>query len=194
MQTARTLAVLSAVAMLLATACSSSGSDSPPPIPFPSGEGIKQNLSLSTLRADGWTVCLDDPYDTDGPTISTLLTLCPGEHLLLACTSGLTNDVLALAAADRRSVVTQADAATSTAHHVSGTVGWYFNDSLSWGFFPAGQGLNRLPCDYDAAETASAQRLCWHTSGGDVTPGYRCGTDVNLNSSSTWRRLVLAHP
>ncbi len=196
----RSVRPFAALAAVVVAACASSGSSSDggdPPIPFPSGAGIQQNLTLTSLRANGWTVCLDETYATDSSTtIASLLTACAGRHLLLACTNGASNDVLQLAAADLRGVVTQVDAASPTAHHVSGTVGWYFTDDFSWGFFPAGAGVNRAPCDYDAdgTQTVKDQRLCWEASAGDLSPGYRCGASVNLNSSSTWRRLVLAHP
>lgn len=168
-------------------------------MPFPAGEGIKQSVSLSALRTAGWSVCFDEAYGTEGFPVSTVLDNCAGRYMVLACSNGST-DSLALAAGDLRKVVTQPDtsldlAGLATEHHVAGTVGWYFNPDYSWGFFPAGAGLDRNPCDWDAdgTQTQKSLRLCWRTSAGDIVNGYRCG-DNQLNTSSAWRRLVLSYP
>jgi hypothetical protein len=72
-------------------------------------------------------------------------------------------------------------------------VGWYFNDSWSWGFFPGSEAVNLDPCDFDTgAQTMKDQRMCWHAVDGVLNPGYRCG-DNQLESSAVWNRLVMAH-
>jgi hypothetical protein len=192
-------------AALLGTACSSpsstDGGNPPPPpssgMPFPAGEGIKQSVSLSSLQTAGWSVCFDETYDTEGFTLGTVLDACAGRYMVLACSNA--PDTLALAAGDLRKVVTQADVSANpldwiTEHHVSGTVGWYFNGDYSWGFFPAGAGVNRQSCDYDdGTQTQKSLRLCWRTSAGEMINGFRCG-DNQLNFSWAWRRLILSYP
>lgn len=209
----RPSSLASLVAALLVTACSSGsggtdGNDPPPPpppppppasgIPFPAGEGIKQGVSLSSLKTAGWSVCFDETYATDALTLSTVLDRCAGRYMALACSNG-PSDSLALAAGDLRKVVTQPDPASSldltTEHHVAGTVGWYFNTDYSWGFFPAGAGVNRNTCDWDAdgTQTDKALRLCWPTSQGEIGAGYRCGAN-DLHANTYWRRLILSYP
>lgn len=162
--------------------------------PFPVAAGIQQGVSLSALQRGGWSVCHEEAYAAEGALLDDVLGACQGSYMMLACRFE-TGDLLALAAADGRAVVTQADDATPAAHHVANGVGWYFTDSFSWGFFPAGGGVNRAPCDFDpdGTQTANDRRLCWHTVNGALTGGYRCGTNVNLNDSTTWKRLVLVH-
>lgn len=192
--------VIALVAMAFLNACSPSESDDPgdpnppPATPFPATAGIQQNLSLAALEADGWSVCLNESYTAEGTPVAGTLAGCTGTYMMLACRNG-TGDTLALAAADLRTVVTQADAATATAHHVANGVGWYFTEDLSWGFFPAGQALNRAPCDWDSdgLQTMKQQRLCWHTTAGELKRGYRCG-DNELNTSASWQRIILVHP
>ncbi len=161
--------------------------------PFPAGAGIQQNVSVVALQSFGWTVCHEDTYASYGTAISSILAGCQGTYMMLACGRTDTPDRVTLAAADLRSVVTQADAEGLETHHVSNGVGWYFTATQSWGFFPAGQGVNRDTCDTDAgSQTAKELRMCWNAdAAGAILNGYRCG-DNSLNDAS-WRRLVLVH-
>jgi hypothetical protein len=188
-----TILSLAALAVLSTAACAGSGTSDPgtAPPPFPVGKGIQQNLSLTSLQGGGWTVCYRDTY-TGGAPIFTILAGCTGKYMMLACRADGTTDALALAAADQRSVVTTPDATSN--HHVANGVGWYFNDMLSWGFFPASETVNLDPCDFDTGtQTMKDQRLCWHAVEGVISPGYRCGNN-DLSTSSIWQRLVLVHP
>jgi len=185
---------LAALAILSALACApedpSGGGDT---TPFPAGDGIEQNISLAALQRGGWSICHQDDYTAEGMAVATVLEGCAGRYLMLACTPESAGDLLALAAADLATVVTQPDAPTATAHHVANGVGWYFSDDYSWGFFPATEAVNRNPCDFDdGTQTLPGRRLCWPTSAGDLGAGYRCG--ATLNPGATWKRLVLAHP
>jgi hypothetical protein len=108
---------------------------------------------------------------------------------MLACRPSVSSDTLTLAAADAKSVVTQVDAEGADTFHTASGVGWYFTDTQSWGFFPAGEPVVRLECD--GATTLPARRLCWHALSGKLAGGYRCGATVDLGADLTWRRLVL---
>lgn len=178
---------------LLAAALAACSSPSPEPSVFPVGQGIRKDATRSALLADGWTTCFEGDYATGAP-LATLLAGCTGKYMLLGCRADDVTDALALAAADRRETVIQADGAGLT--HVANGVGWYFDGSWSWGFFPAGQAVNLDTCDTDSGGVvlgAKDLRLCWHTQDGDLAAGYRCG-DNELNASTTWRRLVMVHP
>lgn len=155
---------------------------------FPAGAGIQENLSLSSLVKSGWNVCYEDNYGDFGTPIASILEACQGTYMMLACRSSQTDDVLKLAAADLRSVVTQPDAEGAETHHASNGVGWYFTDKQAWGFFPAGQGVKRDSCD--AGAQMKEKRLCWHAYEGALQNGFRCG-DNKLGSDKSWRRMVL---
>jgi len=75
----------------------------------------------------------------------------------------------------------------SGATHNANGVDWYFNDSYSWGFAPEGLGVSRNSCD--TANAGADQRMCWHTSGGRVSGGYRCGAN-SLNGNDDWAREI----
>jgi hypothetical protein len=77
---------------------------------------------------------------------------------------------------------------SNTAHDANG-VGWYYSDSYSWGFAKQGDPLKRGSCDTESINPT--QRLCWHTSNGNLSGGWRCGSATSLNGSATWERVVL---
>jgi hypothetical protein len=194
------LAGLLSTALLSLAGCPTTPETETVSPPYPVAEGIvTTNLSITTLKADGWRVCLDGyAYDLSGRQVSTVLADCTGRFMMLACGDG--SDTLQLAAADARSIVvkegvafTSDPALLTTSHGVT----WYFNEDGgtsgapgSWGFFPAGAGVNRDPCDADVA-TSSDQRLCWRTEEGNLMDGYRCGDQVEPGASRT--RYVLVH-
>ena len=186
-----TRAVVAGLLAAALAACSSSSSE--PAAVFPVGQGIRKDATRSALLADGWTTCYEGDY-ASGTSLATLLAGCTGQFMLLGCRADDATDALALAAADRRETVVQADG--PGLHHVANGVGWYFDASWSWGFFPAGQAVNLDTCDTDSGGVvlgAKDRRLCWHTQDGDLVAGFRCG-DNALNDSTTWRRLVMVHP
>ena len=72
----------------------------------------------------------------------------------------------------------------------SNGVGWYYSTSYSWGFAPGGQSVNRSSCDYnDGSQQSPELRMCWHTGGGNINQGYRCGAN-DLNGGFNWERVV----
>jgi len=150
--------------------------------------GIQSGIAESSVLSKGWTLCYSDTY-ADGTTpVSSILSACGGAHLMLACRPvGDAN--LTLASHAPRSVVT-ADTgnADNGVYTPFGSVGWYFNDNWSWGFFVAGDGVGKNSCDV-ASGAYPDQRMCWHASGGFISDGYRCGTNI-LNLDPTWERLV----
>ena len=158
-------------------------------IPF-IGEGILQDIPLSSVESSDWSVCYIDTYDTNLPDQTTVLENCTGDFLMMACRQ-TGSDNLTLAAADHYEVVTQEVPAEQTAHHVSGSVGWYYSPDFSWGFFEAGTDLDRNQCDFSPTD-ALDKRLCWHTLDNDFG-GYRCGEAIGLNDNTAWERLVLTY-
>jgi hypothetical protein len=51
-----------------------------------------------------------------------------------------------------------------------------------------GSGVYRNSCDTYSSPDAD-KRVCWHTSGGVLSNGYRCGVTTSIYSSS-WERVV----
>lgn len=170
--------------------------------PYPVAEGIiDTGLQIPALEAAGWEVCHAQTYAESGLPILSILAECEGRFLMLGC--GTEDGVLQLAAADARSAVATVDAGISalpsTVHHVSNGVGWYLNtdggtsgDLGSWGFFPAGEGVSRDPCDSSAPE--DVRRLCWMTDSGSIAAGGRCGAVGGEPPGAGVTRYVLVHP
>jgi hypothetical protein len=150
--------------------------------------GPQTNISLSGLS--GWTVCHTDRYEESSTSLSTILSNCNQEKLMLACRQ-TGSDNLIVAAYAHRDDVTYDTGTGDTPHNANG-VGWYYDDSYSWGFADQGDPIDRNSCD--TASSAGQYRLCWHTSGGNLNHGWRCGTNTDLNSSSAYERLVLTAP
>jgi hypothetical protein len=156
--------------------------------------GVQQNLPIASLQ--GWQQCYLETYGTSGTAVDDMLTACSGDALLVGCrlTGSATLQVAAMALRD--DVLTDcaegapACGGAGDCTHVANGVGWYFNDSLSMGYVQAGEPVQRCSCD--TASTQPATRVCWHTSGGDLTGGYRCGADTGLGN--TYERIVFHHP
>ena len=74
---------------------------------------------------------------------------------------------------------------TTTCKHVANGVAWYYSTSYSWGFADGSDSVQRSICDISGIN--SNKRLCWHTNGNG---GYRCGSATNLNSSSSYEKVI----
>jgi hypothetical protein len=93
--------------------------------------------------------------------------------------------------------------------NVGNGVGWYYSSDYSWGFAPGTDSVYRSACDTGTSLPEEKQifiynhcildistqgtidpdyRLCWHT--GPTSGGYRCGTNIGLNSDRTFMRVI----
>src|SRR5258708_40019473 len=84
---------------------------------------------------------------------------------------------------------------TGNIPHNANGVGWYFDSAYSWGFAPEGDAITRNSCDTQASSLNASgldgdKRLCWHTTGGSIQGGWRCGKNDNLNGDFTFERLL----
>jgi len=149
--------------------------------------GPQTNVVQFQVAAGGWTICHTEPYDGTA-ALATVLAACNKANLMLACLPTGSNTYTLLAQAPRADVtfVTPIDATTV---HVANGTGWYFNTNQSWGFAKAGDAVSKNSCDTGVA-TDAEQRLCWHTSGGSIQSGHRCGTTEFINNA-TYQRVVL---
>jgi hypothetical protein len=150
--------------------------------------GPQVNVPQARVNLGGWTTCYTDLYNAATGVIANILATCNKANLMLACLPTGTDTYTVLAQAPRTDVgfTTPADAVTV---HVANGTAWYFNTSLSWGFAKAGDAVNKNSCD-TAVATDPGQRMCWHTSAGNVVSGHRCGATEFINNN-TFQRVVL---
>ena len=149
--------------------------------------GVQQNVPEATLT--GWTQCWIGDYAQSSPPLATLLQQCSKSKLLMACRPTGSPTWTLLAMAPRLDVLFDCGSTTDCTKQSNG-VGWYYSTSYSWGFAPGGQSVNRNSCDYNnGGQILPGQRLCWHTGGGSISSGYRCG-DNDLNGASNWQRAL----
>lgn len=175
------------------------------PPPFPVAEGIVSTpLQISALQTDGWEICHQDTYADAGLPVQSILAECSGRFLMLGC--GTSDGVLDLAAADTYATVATIGAVFSTDPaqlRTANGVTWYFNtDGFlpetetqpvfgSWGFFPAGGGVTRDPCDSSSASDGS--RLCWNVESADIAAAGRCGAVGTEPPGASVKRYILVH-
>jgi len=155
----------------------------------PSTVGPQLDLSQTRLEQQGWEVCFSETFEKAGvSTISSILALCTGANLMLACRP-VDSDIFVLSAqAPRDDVIFDTGTDVTTTHTANGTE-WYFNEDRSWGFAPEGASVRKSTCDN---LNADEYRMCIHTRSGELRNGYKCGTKL-LNGDATWERVILQH-
>jgi hypothetical protein len=149
---------------------------------FANAPGVQQNISIASLT--GWSQCYSADYADASTNLTTLLAQCSKPKLLMACGSTGAATYTLLAMAPRPDVLFECGTTTNCTKQSNG-VGWYFNNSWSWGFAPGGQPVNRNSCDFNSGgtQTVPGLRLCWHTSGNAMSSGYRCGSNAIFDAS-----------
>ena len=144
-------------------------------------------VNVAAAQLVGWTECYVDVYANNGTSVQSILQTCNKANLMLACRQKGSATFTLLAHAPRSEVTK--DTMQSNTPTVANGAGWYFSDGYSWGFARQGDPIQRTSCDTAAANPE--QRLCWHTGGGAINGGWRCGTTTNLNGDGSWERVVL---
>ncbi|MGK0362621.1 MAG: hypothetical protein ACI9U2_004942, partial [Bradymonadia bacterium] len=145
--------------------------------------GIRENTPDNLLG--GWEVCHNDRYNESVAPVAGVLAACDGEFVMMGCRPvGQANWTL-LAMGERGEVFE--DTARGNVLNSHNGVDWYFNDSYSMGFVEPGTGVSRNSCD--TGRDRPERRMCWHTSGGRISSGYRCGATI-LNGNAGWERTV----
>jgi hypothetical protein len=145
--------------------------------------GVLQNIDESELT--GWKLCFSDDYGSFASPLSSVLTQCDKSKLLIACRSAFTTTLTLAAMGERDDVLYDCGSQFDCTHEANG-VGFYYSDSWSWGFVPAGVSVQRNSCDVGFG--SDDLRMCWHTGGGQMNGGYRCGSNYPFDPS--WVRLV----
>jgi hypothetical protein len=155
--------------------------------------GPQQNVPVANLA--GWTQCYIDTYANFSTTIASIQAACPQGKIMMACRPTGSSTLTTLAWAPRTEVFTVTNNTGSCASnqgHVANGTKWYFDTSWSWGFALAGDALSLCSCD--TAGTNPGSRLCWHTSGGNINSGWRCGASTGLNGAATFERIIYQSP
>ncbi|HWS31904.1 MAG TPA: hypothetical protein VN408_04085, partial [Actinoplanes sp.] len=148
---------------------------------------MQQNVPEATVTGGGWSVCHQSTFDESGTPLATIQADCDKELTMMACRPVGDPNFTLVAAAPRADVFF--DTGMGNVLHDANGVGWYYNDSWSWGFVPQGDGVIRNSCDVEFG-SQSALRMCVHTGGGVTNSGYRCGS-TTLNGNGTWERVIL---
>jgi hypothetical protein len=155
-------------------------------------KGPQLNVPISAITGGGWKLCWSGLYSDYTSTLAAVRSSCSQKYLLEAAGQvGASNYMLA--AAGERSAVFNTTALNGTTLN-NGTY-WYFNDN-SMGFSPNAT-IDQVSADifasnawdpadmlfrpYDGTED---YRLSWHTSGDNISGGWRAGKVVWLNSTS----------
>lgn len=140
--------------------------------------GVQQNVPEAQLV--GWQKCFSDGYDDSFTSMSSILQQCSKGKLLMACRKVGDPMFHTLAMGPRADVLHDCGMQSSCTQESNG-VGWYWSDQWSWGFVPGGQAVNRNSCDVN--NQGSEDRICWHSGGGNINSGYRCGSIIAFDSS-----------
>jgi hypothetical protein len=151
-------------------------------------EGVQRALPEDALLRGGFEPCWSGLYHEPrrDESIADILEACDGPVLAMACRP-VGSETLTVAAMGARSAVLLDTGDARDPDNTHNGVRWYFDESWSWGFAPAGVPLFRLTCD-TALEDA-AGRMCWHTAGGGVDGGLRCG-EATPNADAPYERLI----
>ena len=150
--------------------------------------GILQDVPIAALEREGWELCWDGQFNGNEP-VAGILEACDGERLLIGCRPTADAQNLTLAANGVRAEVLFDCGNEAGCRNDANGVGWYYSDQHSWGFVPEGAPLNRNSCDVERNDRPEL-RMCWHTNGGNISSGYRCGNNT-LNGNAEWNRLVM---
>jgi hypothetical protein len=153
--------------------------------------GILTDVPIEDVGAP-WEECWSGLYGQGGVNVDNgILRDCDGERLLLTCRPNNANTYTVMAQALREDVTFDTGNEREAVHPANG-VNWYFSDTHSWGFVVEGEPVSRNSCD--TANTRPETRLCWHTGGGSINGGWRCGARTGLNGDNNMERLVFHIP
>ncbi|CAF3217649.1 unnamed protein product [Rotaria socialis] len=149
--------------------------------------GVQHNLNPVSLLPS-WSICYQGLYSvilTEAAVVS-ILRSCNKTLLLLACRPVTNINFTVAAMGNRSDVLYDCDTIIECTHLANG-VGWYFSDRYSWGFVNGDESVTRKQCDTNPVNNG-VNGLCWHTTMN--SGGYQCGSNINLNSDSTYERLI----
>ena len=159
--------------------------------------GVQNDVSYSDVINGGWSEVYRGDYGSNVSVASIFDQIAAGSQIMLAAIKdgSTTFDVLAAA---RVEDVLQVTALNQT--HAANGANWYFNGS-SMGFAGLNDTIKQVSADVAGSgefgfPVVERDRLSWHTSGSNasdmtINGGWRSGSNIWLNSSTDWNRVVL---
>jgi len=161
--------------------------------------GVQNDVSYSDVINGGWTVVYRGDYGSSFSASSVFDLIAAGSNVMLAGIKkgSETFDVLASATLEQ---VTQWTNVNQT--HTANGAEWYFNGS-SIGFAGLGDTIFQTSADVVGSgqfgrdpNGIERDRLSWHSNGSSladlqINGGWRSGSNVWLNDSSDFERVVL---
>lgn len=160
--------------------------------------GVQNDVSYSDVINGGWSEIYRGDYGNVGVSVASIFSgIAAGSQVMLAAIKdgSTTFDVLAAASVEDVLQVTAIDQT-----HTANGANWYFNGS-SMGFAGLNDSIHQYTADVAGSgefgyPTVERDRLSWHTSGTDasnmvINGGWRSGSNIWLNSSADWSRVVL---
>lgn len=151
----------------------------------PKWEAVGPQVNVPEAMLKGWQKCYTGTYNQSGMKLADILATCDKSNLLFACRKTGTTTFQVLAHAPREDVLF--NTGNGNTPHVANGSGWYYSDAYSLGFAKAGDPINRSACDISGVNPTL--RLCWHSSGGNIAAGWRCGSSTAINTSG-WERVI----
>jgi hypothetical protein len=151
--------------------------------------GPQENIPDATLV--GWTRCYTGRYNENAPTVAAVQAACnQGNSIMYGCRpAGAANWTLLGQGARAQVFQNTGDGGNALVN--SNGIDWYFSSGWSIGFVAQGTGVSRNSCD--TAGNVPQHRMCWHTGGGNMNSGYRCGNNF-LNGNNGWERAIWTAP
>jgi hypothetical protein len=146
--------------------------------------GVRNNVADADIV--GWNRCHRSVYGDSNISVADILRQCDGAKIMYGCRRIGQDAWQVLGQGDRASVFR--DTGNSNVPTVNNGIGWYFSATRSLGFAPQGQAISRNSCDTQNGE--AAKRICWHSSGGNMNGGWRCGANTGLNGDRAYERVI----
>lgn len=151
--------------------------------------GVQNDVSYDAVVNGGWKLIYRGDYAASFSLTALANEIAAGTKVMLGAIrdDATSFDVLAYASKEEVFQLT----ATNQTHAANGAL-WYFN-TRSIGFAGLGDTINQTRADTDGR--SERDRLSWHTAttGSEIisTGGWRSGTNIDLNASTLWDRVVL---
>ncbi len=143
--------------------------------------GPQNNVPVATVTGGGWTECYRDSYGSNVLTpLATIQAQCNGTDVMVACRATGSATLQVLAQAPRTDVFFDVGNGANAVRTANGS-DWYYSTGASMGFALGGTGVSRNSCD--TSNVSPAARVCYHTSGSNINPGWRCGGDLGVGNS-----------
>ncbi|MFN3200918.1 MAG: lectin-like protein [Bradymonadia bacterium] len=159
--------------------------------PFLYFEGAANDVDEIDIINGGFEQCFSGLYGQGGTSVASVLEECSSPVLMLACRP-VGAETFQVAAMGEREVILQDSGRENNPTNEHNGLNWYFSNTYSWGFGPAGEALSRNSCDTNNRDRND--RLCWHTSGGNFNGGWRCGSNTGLNGNNGFERVIFQRP